>query len=263
MATWTLTSASGVGCAGSAGAAGSAGLAPFSEPAVSSVSRTVPSETLSPTLTTRSVTLPAAGEGTSIVALSDSRTTSGSSTPTSSPGPTRTSMIGTASKSPISGTFTSISGSPRARAGPLEQHPSQIGQLLHQVRDEAGGERTVDHAVVVGQRERHHQPGHELAAVPDGLHGAAGDAEDRDLGRVDDRREARAADAAERRDRERRALHVGAAELARARLARQLAQILGDLQDALGVGVLDDRDHEPVRRVGGEADVVVALEDQV
>ena len=64
----------------------SGAAAPAPSPDASSVSSTEPSETLSPTLTVMSATLPAAGDGTSIVALSDSSTTSGSSTATSSPG---------------------------------------------------------------------------------------------------------------------------------------------------------------------------------
>ncbi len=66
-----------------------------------------PSLTSSPTFTLSAVTLPAAGAGTSIVALSDSRVTSGWSTVTSSPSATRTSITGTLSKSPMSGTLTS------------------------------------------------------------------------------------------------------------------------------------------------------------
>ena len=128
---------------------------------------------------------------------------------------------------------------------------------------EPRGGRAVDHAVVVGQRQRHHQARHELATVPDRLHRRARDAEDRDLGRVDDRRERRPADPAERRDRERAALHVAGHQLAVARLARQLGQLARDLHQALLVGVLDHRHDEPAGRVGGEADVVVALEDQV
>src|SRR5579862_9836243 len=63
-----------------------------------------PSETLSPTETTTSLTTPAIGAGTSMVALSDSSVTSGSSTDTVSPAETRISMIGTSLKSPMSGT---------------------------------------------------------------------------------------------------------------------------------------------------------------
>ena len=67
--------------------------------------------------------------------------------------------------------------------------------------------------------------GTNALAVPDRLHRALRHAEDRDFRRVDDRRERGAADAAERADREASALHVGRAELAFARLRRQLADL--------------------------------------
>ena len=73
---------------------------------LSSVSISEPSETLSPTFT-QLADLARRGTGTSIVALSDSRTTSGSSSATSSPAATSTSMMGTSVKSPMSGTLTS------------------------------------------------------------------------------------------------------------------------------------------------------------
>src|SRR4029450_5728789 len=53
-------------------------------------------------------TAPPCGDGTSIVALSDSRVISGSSALTASPGLTCTSMTGTSLKSPMSGTLTSV-----------------------------------------------------------------------------------------------------------------------------------------------------------
>ena len=68
----------------------------------------VPSLTLSPTLTFNSLTVPSTGDGTSIVALSDSSVTSDASFATGSPGFTSTSMTGTSLKSPMSGTLTSI-----------------------------------------------------------------------------------------------------------------------------------------------------------
>jgi hypothetical protein len=58
-------------------------------------------------LTFRSFTVPAAGEGTSIEALSDSSVIRGSSGLTLSPLFTAISMIGTSLKSPMSGTRTS------------------------------------------------------------------------------------------------------------------------------------------------------------
>ena len=112
------SAASSFGSATCSAGASVAGLAVLGG-APSSVSSTEPSATLSPTATVMSVTLPAAGDGTSIVALSDSSTTSGSSTATSSPTATSTSMTGTSSKSPMSGTLTSIRAAPFAdrRAG--------------------------------------------------------------------------------------------------------------------------------------------------
>src|SRR5436190_16598538 len=92
--------------AGGGGEAGFAGAA--AAPAASNVRITLPSLTLSPTLTLRSFTVPAAGAGTSIVALSDSSVTSESSAFTASPGLTKTSITGTSLKSPMSGTLTSI-----------------------------------------------------------------------------------------------------------------------------------------------------------
>ena len=78
-------------------------------PPASIRSRTEPSETLSPTVTASSRTTPATGAGTSIVALSLSRVTRGSSVRIRSPTSTRISMIGTSEKSPMSGTRTSVS----------------------------------------------------------------------------------------------------------------------------------------------------------
>src|SRR2546430_2152590 len=92
-------------------ATGASVFAPAAPPAAAVVSRvrmTLPSLTLSPTLTLRSLTVPALGAGTSMVALSDSSVTSESSAFTASPGLTKTSMTGTSLKSPMSGTLTSI-----------------------------------------------------------------------------------------------------------------------------------------------------------
>jgi hypothetical protein len=67
-----------------------------------------PCDTLSPTLMRISLTIPAPGDGISMVALSDSRVTSDCSFEIASPGLTRTSMTSTFLKSPMSGTFTSV-----------------------------------------------------------------------------------------------------------------------------------------------------------
>src|SRR6185437_9124463 len=71
------------------------------------VHSTVPSETLSPSDTRTPCTTPAIGLGTSIVALSDSSVTIGSSILRKSPGLMNTSITGTPSKPPMSGTRSS------------------------------------------------------------------------------------------------------------------------------------------------------------
>src|SRR5690348_931176 len=180
------------GAGAGAGAVGAAGLAsPGPSPpaplpagegseasAASSMRITAPSETSSPTFTLSSFTVPAALDGTSIVALSDSSVIRLCSFVTVSPAFTSTSITGTLSWPPMSGTFTSIvfamgnpssffsldgrrrefrpSPQPSPRRGEgvraSEQHPADVAELLGQERGEARGQRAVDHAVVVGQR---------------------------------------------------------------------------------------------------------------
>src|SRR5437763_15340 len=91
---------------GAAGALPAAGAGAAAATPVDSVRMSVPSETLSPTLTAIAFTTPSTGDGTSIVALSDSSVAIGASLLIASPTLTSTSMTGTSLKSPISGTST-------------------------------------------------------------------------------------------------------------------------------------------------------------
>src|SRR5438445_12002223 len=110
-----------VAAAGVAGAA-SVGAATTALP-VDNVSTTVPSDTLSPTLTLTDCTVPPSGDGTSIVALSDSTEMSASSAFTVSPALTNTSITGMSLKSPISGTRSSATSAPvLAGCGRAETH---------------------------------------------------------------------------------------------------------------------------------------------
>src|SRR4051812_46619757 len=151
-------------------------------------------------------------------------------------------MIGTSLKSPMSGTRISLvlimnllrrRGLGASRPDPSQDQAANVLKHGAEVTGEAGRERAVDHPVIVGQRDRLHQAGPELGSVPHRRHLRAHDAEDRSRGGVEDWRESRPADAAKARDREARALHVGYAELAVARLLRDLAHFLADLVDAL------------------------------
>ena len=98
--------AAGAGAAAAAGAAAGAGAAAVAEapPSPSSVSTSEPCLTLSPSCTLISFTTPAAEDGISMEALSDSTVISDCSATTLSPGLTSSSMTVTSSKSPMSGT---------------------------------------------------------------------------------------------------------------------------------------------------------------
>ena len=121
----------------------------------------------------------------------------------------------------------------------------------------------VDHPVIVRQRQRQHQPRHERAVLVHRAVCGARHAEDGDLGRVDDRRERRATDAAQARDREAAALHLGGRQLARPRLLAQRRQLARQLEHVLAVRVAHDRHDQPVGRVGREAHVHVVLHHQL
>ncbi len=129
-------SGAAVGAACGAGAGARASAAGVTAPA-SSTTISEPSATLSPSFTFNSLTTPATGDGTSIVALSDSSVTSESSAFTASPGLTKISMTGMSVKSPISGTLTSIvltGVPPRLRLAPLRCPPRGSNSSLGTAR---------------------------------------------------------------------------------------------------------------------------------
>src|SRR5690554_7667015 len=98
-------SVEGAGSCAEAASASSAASLSSALPSSSTSTLSSPSETVSPSLTNTRTTLPPLGDGTSMLALSDSsviRVSSGSMT---SPSDTATSMISTASLPPISGTL--------------------------------------------------------------------------------------------------------------------------------------------------------------
>src|SRR5919198_777509 len=130
-------------------AAGAAGAAAPPPSALGAGSRTGGGAPGSPpVLTLSSCTTPPNGAGTSIVALSDSSVTSGSSAATVSPGATITSMIGTSEKSPMSGTRTSLTSAIVASS----DRPGRRRVGVEVVAlDRLGHRRPLDRAVV-GQR---------------------------------------------------------------------------------------------------------------
>src|SRR6266545_4521397 len=245
-----VTAAAGTGLEGGATAA----------PALSSSRRIGdPCETLSPSLMRNSFTIPACGDGISIVALSDSSVTREVSFSTLSPGFTSTSMISTSLKSPMSGTLTSIiCATPASQKG-----AANVGEDRGQIGREARPGGAVDDAVVVRKRQRQHQPRNERAVLVHRPHLRSRHAEDRDFGRVDDRRERRAADAPEAGDAEGTAAHAVGLELLLPCEFGDFRQLAGKIEDALAVRVADHGHDQAIGRVHRDADVVVLLDDQV
>src|SRR6266705_4702212 len=220
---------------------------------------TEPWETLSPTLSRSSFTTPECEEGISIVALSDSRAMSEASFSTRSPGLTRTSMTSTSLKSPMSGTLTSIiCPIPASQEGPAE-----VGQDRGEIRGEARRGGAVDDSVIVGERQGQNQPRNESPVLEHRPHLGPGHAQDRDLGRIDDRREPRAADAAQAGDAEGASAHIVGLELLFPRPLGDFGELAREVEHAFAVGVADHRHHKPLRRVHRDAYVEVLLDDQV
>ena len=123
IAAWGAAAAdtgAGAGAAAVAGAAAGAaaagaGAGAAAPPTASITAITLPSDTLSPTLTLISFSTPACEDGISIEALSDSTVIRLCSALMVSPGLASTSITATSEKSPMSGTFTST-GPPAAGA---------------------------------------------------------------------------------------------------------------------------------------------------
>src|SRR5690606_15249742 len=68
--------------------------------------------------------------------------------------------------------------------------------------------------------------------------------------------------AAQRRNREAAALHLGRCQLAVTRQAGEFGRFTGNIEDALLVGIANHRYHQTVRGIGCKTDVVVLLEHQ-
>src|SRR5215211_7092417 len=175
------TSAGDGSCCWTSAACWSSAAAGWTAPSPPRVRMRSPSLTSSPTDTARRWTTPSAGEGTSMVALSDSRVMSGSSGATVSPAATWTSITGTPLKSPMSGTLTSMAsvvvvmGAPQEGPNGGRRTSAQGGVrllgvdavLLDGVGDLAGRHRALlgqavqgghGHVVAVNLEERAQRP---------------------------------------------------------------------------------------------------------
>ena len=116
--------------------------------------------------------------------------------------------------------------------------------------------------MVVGQRQRRHQPRAKPDFAENGHHAGPRHAQNRHFRRVDDGRERGAADAAKARDRERAALHLVRRQLAVSGLAGQLLEGPRQAGDVEPVGVADHRHQQSAFGVCGEPKVHEFLQRQ-
>src|SRR6266568_1196783 len=128
---------------------------------------------------------------------------------------------------------------------------------------ERGADVAIDHPVVEGAGKVHHVPDDDVVVPHDGTLLDLVDAEDRDLGPVDDRRRQDAALLPERRDRERRALDVREGELLVPRCRREAVDLPREVPQVPLVRVVDHGDGQALVRRGGDPDVIVPLDDDL
>src|SRR6266566_7344117 len=128
---------------------------------------------------------------------------------------------------------------------------------------ELGRPRAVDDAMVEGNRDRSGRAGDDLAVADDRPLGDAADAEDPDLGVVDDRRRQQAAELPCARDGEGRAAELLGLELVVARRLREAGDLVRELVGGVSVAVADDRHDQALLGLHGDAEVVAVEVDDL
>ena len=117
--------------------------------------------------------------------------------------------------------------------------------------------------MVEGERDVHHIPHIDLPLSEDRPFHDLVDAQDCNVWKVDDGRSEESAYCTHVGNREGRAVNLLQGELTRPGLLGELFDLPRECEDVLRVGVLNDRDHEPLLRVDRYSEVVVSLEDDV
>ncbi len=79
----------------------------------------------------------------------------------------------------------------------LKQDPTHVLERPAQMHNEAGPFGAINHAMIVGQRQRQHQTGHELPVLVNRLHLVLGKPQNGDFRRVDNGRKGRTANASQ------------------------------------------------------------------
>src|SRR5580658_1307780 len=162
-AAWAAGADGAAGATGAGGAAAACSGAFAAAPFARRVTTRSPVLTLPPLRVCTCSTTPAAVEGTSMVALSDSSVRSGVSSSTLSPGFTSTSMTATSLKLPISGTCTSVTAAAlTTNVAPSDLPGNWLVRIDAERLDRTADRGPVDPAVVGQRLERSH---HDVAAI--------------------------------------------------------------------------------------------------
>ena len=140
-------------------------------------------------------------------------------------------------------------------------------QYFRDAPEEGIGSNTIDDAVIVGQRHVHNRvDGHDVFAVRaiDDHHtfDDLAHTQNTDVGLIDDRAAKEIALKPWIRNRERCAREIVCGEFACACAFRQLVDGAGDAANAKLIRTSDNGDHETIRRVDGDAHMIVRRRNQ-
>ena len=153
--------------------------------------------------------------------------------------------------------------SPTRRPHRVEQQPRRIFERFLDRDQRQHRLAAVDDPVVVRLREVVHRPHDDLPVLDHRAVLRRVDAEDRRLRRIDDRRRQHRAEHAAVADRVRAAGQLLDRELAVLRALAEVGDLLLDLGDRHLVGVAQDRHDEAARAAHRDADVEIAVVDDV
>ena len=143
------------------------------------------------------------------------------------------------------------------QSGCLEQCPDAL--------DERRGIGAVDHAMVERRRQVHDLARKHRAVDVHGTGRDLVDADDRDLRVVDDGCRHDPAQRAEAADGDRRSTQLLEGHLAAAGCIRQSGDLLGTVPQVSSLSIRDDRNHQSLRRLRGDAEVhgMMTVDDSV
>src|SRR5712692_7547691 len=151
--------------------------------------------------------------------------------------------------------------SPRGRVLSLNRKQKWLFKRLGDPAQKARSIRTVNQAMVIGEREGKNQPRLKLSVNPLRFRSRPRKTQDRDLGVVHNRSKADSTDPAQIRNRESAAFHLYRRQLLLPRLLGQLGQFHGQFDDVLLIYISNDGHQQAAIRVCRNTDMDVLFVD--